>query len=95
MKILNFICLLMFFSGFIYYLMSSYHFLFLLLSLEFMFLSLYLMIFIYLNFSPMNLSFNLVFLSMGVCEGVLGLSLMVQMVRSYGNDFLQMLNMLW
>nr|AUR39867.1 NADH dehydrogenase subunit 4L [Agonita chinensis] len=95
MKILFMLSLFMFVCGLIYYFISNKHFLHLLLSLEFMFLSLYFMFFLYLNFNMMNLFIMMIFLTMGVCEGVLGLCLMVQMIRTYSSDFLKMLSMLW
>uniref|UniRef100_A0AAU7B9X6 NADH-ubiquinone oxidoreductase chain 4L n=1 Tax=Parvotettix domesticus TaxID=3073458 RepID=A0AAU7B9X6_9ORTH len=60
-----------------------------LLSLEFIMLSLFLMLFNYLNLFNFELFFSMVFLVFSVCEGALGLSVLVSMIRTHGNDYFQ------
>nr|AIY62123.1 NADH dehydrogenase subunit 4L [Termitogeton planus]URH16615.1 NADH dehydrogenase subunit 4L [Termitogeton planus] len=63
------------------------HLLVTLLSLEFVVLVLYLCLYYYLcNFSS-GLFFVVYFLVFSVCEGSLGLSILVSMIRSHGNDY--------
>nr|AML26772.1 NADH dehydrogenase subunit 4L [Scarabaeidae sp. BMNH 1274752] len=87
--------IIMYFSGLFSFTIKRKHFLVMLLSLEFIVLSLYFNIFLYLSYFKFEFFFGMVFLTMSVCEGSLGLSIMVSMVRSYGNDYFQTFNMLW
>uniref|UniRef100_UPI0030016DD3 NADH dehydrogenase subunit 4L n=1 Tax=Mesyatsia karakorum TaxID=3111802 RepID=UPI0030016DD3 len=70
------------------------HLLLTLLSLEFIVLSLFLMLFIYLNMMNYELFFSMVFLTFSVCEGALGLSILVSMIRTHGNDYFQSFSIL-
>nr|YP_010127725.1 NADH dehydrogenase subunit 4L [Oyamia nigribasis]QPP20252.1 NADH dehydrogenase subunit 4L [Oyamia nigribasis] len=70
------------------------HLLLTLLSLEFMVLSLFLFLFMYLNLVFYELYFSMVFLTFSVCEGALGLSILVSMIRTHGNDYFQSLSVL-
>nr|YP_010554577.1 NADH dehydrogenase subunit 4L [Tachycines shuangcha]UYO78935.1 NADH dehydrogenase subunit 4L [Tachycines shuangcha] len=65
------------------------HLLITLLSLEFIVLGLFFMLFNYLNFMGYELFFTMFFLTLSVCEGALGLSILVSMIRTHGNDFFQ------
>nr|WDE20735.1 NADH dehydrogenase subunit 4L [Clerus sp.] len=71
------------------------HLLLMLLSLEFMVLSMFLGLFFMFNMLMYEYYFTLIFLSFSVCEGALGLSLLVSMIRSHGNDYFQTFNILW
>nr|YP_010320621.1 NADH dehydrogenase subunit 4L [Myra affinis]UJP67372.1 NADH dehydrogenase subunit 4L [Myra affinis] len=62
------------------------HFLNSLLSLEFMMLGIFWLLSISLVKVGMEVYFSLVFLTLVACEGALGLSLLVLIVRSHGND---------
>nr|UFI48425.1 NADH dehydrogenase subunit 4L [Gunungidia aurantiifasciata] len=65
------------------------HILLCLLSLEFMVLSLLFLILLFcLNFIYSNFYVFVILMTFYVCEGVLGLSLMVYMIRFHGNDYL-------
>lgn len=55
----------------------------------------YLYIYTILTYYNNELYFNIVFLIMRVCEGVLGLSILISLIRSYGNDYFQRFNILW
>nr|YP_009711021.1 NADH dehydrogenase subunit 4L [Acosmetura nigrogeniculata]QGI24234.1 NADH dehydrogenase subunit 4L [Acosmetura nigrogeniculata] len=70
------------------------HLLATLLSLEFVVLSLFLLLFMYLNMYTFELFFSMVFLTFSVCEGALGLSILVSMIRTHGNDFFQTFSIL-
>nr|YP_010227822.1 NADH dehydrogenase subunit 4L [Cryptocercus changbaiensis]UDD86595.1 NADH dehydrogenase subunit 4L [Cryptocercus changbaiensis] len=80
---------LIFFCGMWVYSSSRKHLLITLLSLEFMVLVLFFILYYYLIFFNYELYFVVVFLTFSVCEGALGLSILVSMVRGYGNDYFQ------
>nr|YP_010882189.1 NADH dehydrogenase subunit 4L [Pulchriphyllium bioculatum]WID87103.1 NADH dehydrogenase subunit 4L [Pulchriphyllium bioculatum] len=89
-----FLSFFMFFCGLILFSFSYSHFLISLLSLEYMVLSLFLMMFIYMGFYCFDLFIIIFMLTFWVCEGILGLSLLVSLIRSYGNDFFSSINLL-
>nr|UUJ36871.1 NADH dehydrogenase subunit 4L [Epeorus sp. 03 ZXM-2022a] len=70
------------------------HLLATLLSLEFIVLSLYGLLFIYLTSLGSEMYFTMVFLTFAVCEGALGLSILVSMIRTHGNDYFQSFSIL-
>nr|YP_010164581.1 NADH dehydrogenase subunit 4L [Epeorus dayongensis]QRM91370.1 NADH dehydrogenase subunit 4L [Epeorus dayongensis]UUJ36910.1 NADH dehydrogenase subunit 4L [Epeorus dayongensis] len=70
------------------------HLLATLLSLEFIVLSLYALLFVYLMNLGCELYFTMVFLTFAVCEGALGLSILVSMIRTHGNDYFQSFSIL-
>nr|YP_009485587.1 NADH dehydrogenase subunit 4L [Amblythyreus gestroi]AVZ00723.1 NADH dehydrogenase subunit 4L [Amblythyreus gestroi] len=79
-------------SGFLVFCSMRKHILLTLLSLEFMVLGLYYMFFCFLyNYNMMNY-FILVFLTFTVCEGALGLGVLVSLIRSHGNDYISSLS---
>nr|YP_010999067.1 NADH dehydrogenase subunit 4L [Eupolyphaga nigrinotum]WPM91825.1 NADH dehydrogenase subunit 4L [Eupolyphaga nigrinotum] len=84
----------LFFSGVWVFCFSRKHLLIVLLSLEFLVLSLYFCLCIYLNSFNYELYFSVVFLTFSVCEGALGLSILVSLVRGYGNDYFQSFSLL-
>nr|QWB85957.1 NADH dehydrogenase subunit 4L [Philus antennatus] len=85
----------MFFSGLIVFSSKRKHLLLMLLSLEFTILSLYFNIYLYLSMVNYEYFFLMVFLTMSVCEAVLGLSLLVSMIRTFGNDYVLSFSCLW
>nr|YP_009971769.1 NADH dehydrogenase subunit 4L [Cucujus kempi]QNG56479.1 NADH dehydrogenase subunit 4L [Cucujus kempi] len=92
---LKFLFSLMFISGLIVFSSKRKHMLLMLLSLEFVVLSLYLSMFIYIGMMGYEYFFCMIFLSMSVCEGALGLSILVSIIRSYGNDYVMSFTSLW
>lgn len=70
------------------------HLLVTLLSLEFIVLRLFLILFSILNMFEYEIYFSMVFLTFSVCEGALGLSILVSMVRTHGSDFFQVFRVL-
>nr|AML26539.1 NADH dehydrogenase subunit 4L [Staphylinidae sp. BMNH 1274696] len=85
----------MYLSGILMFSLKRKHLLLMLLSLEFIVLSLYFNMLIYLSMMNFEFYFCMIFLSMSVCEGVLGLSLLVSLIRSHGNDYFQTFSVLW
>nr|ATI10804.1 NADH dehydrogenase subunit 4L [Calvisia medogensis] len=89
-----FLPLFMFFCGLLVFSFNYSHFLITLLSLEYIVLSLFLLVFIYMMFMLYDLFFLMFMLSFWVCEAILGLSLLVSMIRGYGNDYFFSFNLL-
>nr|YP_010882176.1 NADH dehydrogenase subunit 4L [Phraortes lianzhouensis]WID87090.1 NADH dehydrogenase subunit 4L [Phraortes lianzhouensis] len=79
--------LIMFFCGLLVFSFSYTHFLIILLSLEYIVLSLFWMVFYFMILNYFDLYFLMLMLTFWVCEAVLGLSLLVSMIRGYGNDY--------
>nr|UYX62324.1 NADH dehydrogenase subunit 4L [Orthopygia glaucinalis] len=65
-----------------------------LLSLEFFVLSIFFFLMIYLSYIENNMYMLMLFLTFSVCEGALGLSILVSMIRTHGNDYFQSFNLL-
>nr|AXS66247.1 NADH dehydrogenase subunit 4L [Tenebrionoidea sp. 2 KM-2017] len=86
---------LMFFCGLLVFSLKRKHLLLMLLSLEFIVLSIYFNLFIYLSFISHEYFFSMIFLTFSVCEGALGLSILVSMIRTHGNDYFQSFSVLW
>nr|YP_011002161.1 NADH dehydrogenase subunit 4L [Profenusa thomsoni]WPN89813.1 NADH dehydrogenase subunit 4L [Profenusa thomsoni] len=85
---------ILFFLSFLSLCLNRSHLMMILLSLEFIVLVIYLQLINYLNLFEMELFFSMFFLVFSVCEGVLGLSILISMVRTHGNDFFQPLSIL-
>ena len=75
--------------GVLIFVSNRKHLLSILLSLEYIVLSLFYILFIYLNILNYENYFSIVFITFSVCEGVLGLSILVSIIRTYGNDYFQ------
>nr|QFU28814.1 NADH dehydrogenase subunit 4L [Curtos costipennis] len=89
------IFIFMYMIGLLVFCVKCNHLLLMLLSLEFIVLSLFFGLLFVIIILMYESYFLMVFLSFSVCEGSLGLSILVSMVRSYGNDYFNMLNILW
>nr|AYU71316.1 NADH dehydrogenase subunit 4L [Agrilinae sp. 1 ACP-2013] len=83
------------FVGLLVFCSKRKHLLLTLLSLEFVVLSLYFMASYSLSLYGYEYFFLMVFLTFSVCEGALGLSILVSLIRSHGNDYFQSFNVLW
>lgn len=82
-------------SGVLYFSFKRKHLLLILLSLEFIIISLFLGLSLYFyNFSYEEF-FLIIFLTFRVCERALGLSILVRLIRVYGNDYFRTFNLLW
>nr|QAY81960.1 NADH dehydrogenase subunit 4L [Mimastra sp. REN-2018] len=93
--LMNMFLSLMFLLGAVSFSINRKHLLMMLLSLEFIVISLYLNIFLYLSNMNYEFFFSMIYLTMSVCEGVLGLSVLVLMVRVHGNDYMLSFSSLW
>nr|WHM51585.1 NADH dehydrogenase subunit 4L [Dolichorhinotermes tenebrosus] len=80
---------LLYFCGVWSFTSNRKHLLSTLLSLEFIVLALYLVLYHYFCSFSFNLYFVVYFLVFSVCESSLGLSILVSMIRSHGNDYFQ------
>nr|YP_007626962.1 NADH dehydrogenase subunit 4L [Anopheles hinesorum]AFO73349.1 NADH dehydrogenase subunit 4L [Anopheles hinesorum]AFO73440.1 NADH dehydrogenase subunit 4L [Anopheles farauti] len=89
-----YLSMIMFLFGCLVFVSNRKHLLSTLLSLEFMVLSLFIFLFFYLNFMSYETYFSMFFLTFCVCEGVLGLSILVSMIRTHGNDYFQSFSIL-
>nr|YP_010968415.1 NADH dehydrogenase subunit 4L [Capila neolineata]WNO18756.1 NADH dehydrogenase subunit 4L [Capila neolineata] len=89
-----FIIFIMFMIGNMIFVSKHKHLLIMLLSLEFIVLSIYLLMLFYLNYIEFDMYMLMVFLVFSVCEGALGISILVLMIRSYGNDYFQSFSLL-
>nr|YP_009560908.1 NADH dehydrogenase subunit 4L [Hydrotaea chalcogaster]QAB45341.1 NADH dehydrogenase subunit 4L [Hydrotaea chalcogaster] len=85
---------ILFIMGVLTFVSNRKHLLSMLLSLEYIVLSLFLLLFIYLNMMNFENFFSMMFLTFSVCEGALGLSVLVSMIRTHGNDYFQSFNIL-
>nr|YP_009002382.1 NADH dehydrogenase subunit 4L [Orinhippus tibetanus]AHH25005.1 NADH dehydrogenase subunit 4L [Orinhippus tibetanus] len=82
-----FTSLLIYVSGVYIFSSKRKHLLMVLLSLEYIVLSLFMLIVIFMVEFDYDYFFPIIFLVFSVCEGALGLSILVSMIRSHGNDF--------
>nr|YP_010535853.1 NADH dehydrogenase subunit 4L [Spinolyprops cribricollis]UYB79065.1 NADH dehydrogenase subunit 4L [Spinolyprops cribricollis] len=87
--------LLSFFMGVLSFSLNRKHLLLMLLSLEFIVLSVFLLMYLLMSSLVGEMYFTMIFLTFSVCEGVLGLSLMILMIRSHGSDYFNSFNLLW
>nr|YP_010715436.1 NADH dehydrogenase subunit 4L [Phalera assimilis]WDE24568.1 NADH dehydrogenase subunit 4L [Phalera assimilis] len=96
MMILNIwvIFIMMYFIGNLIFVSKRKHLLIVLLSLEFLVLSIFFFMLIFLMLIEYNMYMLMVFLVFSVCEGALGLSILVSMIRTHGNDYFQSFNLL-
>nr|YP_009500671.1 NADH dehydrogenase subunit 4L [Prismosticta fenestrata]AWT58498.1 NADH dehydrogenase subunit 4L [Prismosticta fenestrata] len=85
---------IMFFIGNLIFVSKNKHLLIVLLSLEFMVLSIFFFMLIFLSLYDYNMYMLMVFLVFSVCEGSLGLSILVSMIRTHGNDYFQSFSLL-
>nr|YP_010947393.1 NADH dehydrogenase subunit 4L [Prismosticta regalis]WGO62417.1 NADH dehydrogenase subunit 4L [Prismosticta regalis] len=85
---------IMFFLGNLIFVSKNKHLLIILLSLEFIVLSIFFFMLVFLSFYLYNMYMLMVFLVFSVCEGSLGLSILVSMIRTHGNDYFQSFSLL-
>nr|QIV24740.1 NADH dehydrogenase subunit 4L [Eurynassa australis] len=83
------------FSGLVVFSSKRKHLLLMLLSLEFVVLSLYLNMFTYLSGCSYEYFFSMIYITVSVCEGSLGLAILVSMIRTHGNDYILSFSSLW
>nr|AHA52521.1 NADH dehydrogenase subunit 4L [Eumacrocentrus sp. QL-2013] len=87
--------------SFMFFLMSCFmfsffykHLLLTLISLEFMMINILFNMYMSFMMLKMNLIILSFFLTISVCESIIGLSLLVFLVRISGNDFMKSLNLM-
>nr|AWV83831.1 NADH dehydrogenase subunit 4L [Tettigades auropilosa]AWV83844.1 NADH dehydrogenase subunit 4L [Tettigades auropilosa] len=85
--------LMMYCSGIVSLCLARKHVMLSLLSLEFIILSLFCIFSIIVTNMISESYMMLIFLIFSVCEGVVGLSILVVMIRSHGNDHLSSMNL--
>lgn len=95
MKIYFYIFSIIFIFGCLRFSIKRKHLLIILLSLEFIVLTIFILIFIFIKNQLFDLYFLMIFLTIRVCEGALGLSILVSLIRTHGNDYFQSFNILW
>nr|YP_002364610.1 NADH dehydrogenase subunit 4L [Pedetontus silvestrii]ACC60224.1 NADH dehydrogenase subunit 4L [Pedetontus silvestrii] len=81
-------------SGMVAFVSKRKHLLSVLFSLEYMVLGIFVLFMFFLIVYNSEVFFSLIFLTLAVCEGVLGLSILVSLVRSHGNDYFMSYNIL-
>nr|AOY39626.1 NADH dehydrogenase subunit 4L [Scolytinae sp. BMNH 1039896] len=82
-------------SGLFIFIVKYNHFLLMLLSLEVVVLGIYTLMFLYFYQGISDYFISMFYLSLSVCEGALGLSLLVLAIRVYGNDMIMLFDNLW
>nr|AFQ62406.1 NADH dehydrogenase subunit 4L [Abraeinae sp. MJTNT-2012] len=85
----------MYLMGLLSFCMMRKHLLLMLLTLEFIVLSLYFLLIVVLSYFSYEFYFSMIFLIMSVCEGSLGLSILISLIRSHGNDYFNSYNVVW
>lgn len=91
--VINFIWIFLF--GSVRFVIKRKHLLLILISLEFIVLALFYGLILYFKFYINENYFCLIYIRFAVCEGALGLSLLVLIIRTFGNDYFQTFNILW
>nr|YP_010582931.1 NADH dehydrogenase subunit 4L [Parafagocyba longa]UGN61351.1 NADH dehydrogenase subunit 4L [Parafagocyba longa] len=85
---MNFFPLYIFFMGLFCLILIRKHILLCLISLEFLVLSLLLLTLLICLMFDYSFYLYLIMMTFYVCEGALGLSVLVYMIRFHGNDYL-------
>jgi NADH:ubiquinone oxidoreductase subunit K len=81
-------------NGLISFVILRNHFITTLLRLEFASLSLYLLLFLTIVKVDTETFISLIYLALAACEGALGLSILVAVIKHRGNDFLNSANLI-
>ncbi|MBV8802683.1 MAG: NADH dehydrogenase subunit 4L [Gammaproteobacteria bacterium] len=81
-------------SGCYIFVSKRKHLLALLFRLEYIILGIFMILGIFLIFYMIDFYFRLIFLTFVVCEGRLGLSVLISLVRSHGRDYFNNFNIL-
>nr|YP_009938259.1 NADH dehydrogenase subunit 4L [Hyalopterus pruni]QNU07678.1 NADH dehydrogenase subunit 4L [Hyalopterus pruni]UFY97919.1 NADH dehydrogenase subunit 4L [Hyalopterus arundiniformis] len=94
MNLFILVLLFMLFSGVLFYIFNFNHLLMMLLGLEYLLLILSLLFLISLIMFIKQYILLLIFFIFCISESVLGLTILILMVRMYGNDYLKSLMIL-
>nr|WRQ18156.1 NADH dehydrogenase subunit 4L [Dryodurgades tortilis] len=84
----------LFITGLFSFIFVRKHILLCLISLEFIVIYLFLVVFFYCSMYDYSFYLYVLCMTFFVCEGALGLAVLVSLIRSHGNDYLNSL-MLW
>nr|AFI23470.1 NADH dehydrogenase subunit 4L [Hypselosoma matsumurae] len=84
----NVFLLLIFISGITVFCSSHKHLLLTLLSLEYLISIMFMMFIIFFCNYYMESYFLLIFLTFSVCEGAIGLSILILLIRVHGGDYI-------
>nr|UPI55425.1 NADH dehydrogenase subunit 4L [Scotomedes sp.] len=95
MNLFDMMCMVMYTVGVMVFCSVRSHLLLSLLSLEYLVLVLFMILFYYMMKCGCGSYFILLYLTYTVCEGVMGLSILVALIRCHGNDNLSSMMMLW
>nr|YP_009706296.1 NADH dehydrogenase subunit 4L [Cyclommatus strigiceps vitalisi]ASF90509.1 NADH dehydrogenase subunit 4L [Cyclommatus strigiceps vitalisi] len=90
-----YIFMMSFIMGLLSFCLKRKYLLVMLLSLEFVVISMFLGIFNFMGLFNWEFFFSLIFLTMCVCEGAIGLALVVLLIRVYGDNYFQSFSLLW
>nr|AII02423.1 NADH dehydrogenase subunit 4L [Eudonia angustea] len=88
------VMIIMFILGNMIFVSKHKHLLIVLMSLEFIVLSIFFFMLLLFSYNEYDMYMLMVFLVFSVCEGALGLSILVSMIRTHGNDYFQSFNLL-
>lgn len=91
---MRFVIIVIYILGNIIFVSKHKHLLITLISLEFIILRIFFLIILYLRLINYNMYILIVFLVFSVCEGALGLSILVSIIRTHGNDYFQRFNLI-
>nr|YP_009459878.1 NADH dehydrogenase subunit 4L [Hydropsyche simulans]AUT18143.1 NADH dehydrogenase subunit 4L [Hydropsyche simulans] len=94
MIMFNFFFMVMFFLANLMFLVKRKHLLNMLLILEFLMLILFLLVILILMNINYESYFLIIFMVFMVCEGVLGITILVMLIRSFGSDYFFTYNLL-
>ena len=89
-----FVFLFIYIVGNLIFVSKYKHLLIVLLRLEFIVLRIFFFLLIMINFIVRDIYILIVFLVFSVCEGSLGLSILVSIIRTHGNDYFQRFRLL-
>nr|QJW34315.1 NADH dehydrogenase subunit 4L [Schoutedenia ralumensis] len=94
MNLFILVLLFMLFSGILFYIFNFNHLLMMLLGLEFLLLVLFMFFYMNLMMYIKQYFLLIIFFIFCISESVLGLTILILMVRFYGNDYLKSLMVL-
>lgn len=89
-----FVFLVIFIIGNLIFVSNYKNLLITLLRLEFIVLRIFFFFILLLNLIEEDIYILIIFLVFSVCEGALGLSILVSIIRTHGNDYFQGFNLL-
>nr|QXM16996.1 NADH dehydrogenase subunit 4L [Neoneuromus fenestralis] len=92
--IMDYFFIFMVLSGAWVFVSKRKHLLLMLLSLEFIVISLFMGLMIILKVYNFESFFSMFYLTFSVCEGALGLGILVSMIRTHGNDYFNSFNIM-